>query len=120
MGLIGLLLKRNVIAEGSFIFVDEPEVNLHPAWQKIMIEVLYQLSLSGVNIVIASHSIDMMKYIENIMDEYSDEELPEHFAINGLSSTGESIENISPRQAIQKIKNDLGSPFYEMMMESGW
>lgn len=31
LGLIALLLKKNVIAEGSFVFIDEPEVNLHPA-----------------------------------------------------------------------------------------
>ncbi|MER0307322.1 hypothetical protein ABRZ88_22760, partial [Vibrio vulnificus] len=42
-------------------------VNLHPAWQKVLVDVLYRLSQSGVNIVMASHSVDMMKYIENIM-----------------------------------------------------
>lgn len=120
LGLIGLLLKRNVIAKGSFVFVDEPEVNLHPAWQKVMIETLYQLSLNGINVVIASHSIDMMKYIENIMDDYGDDELPEHFAVNRLSPDGESVDECSPRQCMSKIKNDLGSPFYEMMLESGW
>lgn len=120
LGLIGLLLKRNVIAKGSFVFVDEPEVNLHPAWQKVMIETLYQLSLNGINVVIASHSIDMMKYIENIMDDYNDSDISEHFAINRLSPDGTSIDDCSPRQSMSKIKDDLGSPFYEMMLESGW
>lgn len=120
LGLIGLLLKRNVIAKGSFVFVDEPEVNLHPAWQKVMIETLYQLSLNGINVVIASHSIDMMKYIENIMDDYNDSDISEHFAINRLSPDGTSIDDCSPRQSMAKIKDDLGSPFYEMMLESGW
>ncbi len=120
LGLIGLLLKRNVIAKGSFVFVDEPEVNLHPAWQKVMIQTLYQLSLNGINVVIASHSIDMMKYIENIMDDYSDDKLEEHFAVNRLSPDGTSIDDFSPRQSMSKIKDDLGSPFYEMMLESGW
>lgn len=120
LGLIGLLLKRNVIAKGSFVFVDEPEVNLHPAWQKVMIETLYQLSLVGINVVIASHSIDMMKYIENIMDKYDESELLEHFAINRLSTDGISINNEPPRQSMAKIKEDLGSPFYEMMLDSGW
>ncbi|KGK14810.1 hypothetical protein DC58_04745 [Vibrio navarrensis] len=120
LGLIGLLLKRNVIAKGSFVFVDEPEVNLHPAWQKVMIETLYQLSLNGINVVIASHSLDMMKYIENIMDDYSEQDLSAHFAINRLSPDGVSLDEYSPRQSMSKIKDDLGSPFYQMMLESGW
>lgn len=121
LGLIALLLKKNVIAEGSFVFIDEPEVNLHPAWQKIMIETLYQLSLKGINVVIASHSIDMMKYIENIMNKLSDQEIEKHFAINHLSKNGKSLdENLSAKQTLIKIKEDLGLPFYEMMLENEW
>ncbi|MDK9683995.1 AAA family ATPase [Pseudoalteromonas shioyasakiensis] len=119
LGLIGLLLQRNVISEGSFIFVDEPEINLHPAWQKLMVKVLYQLSRSGVNIVITSHSIDMMKYIENIMEELSDSEIKEHFAVNRLKNDGYSInDNDHPLRSLAEIKEDLGRPFYEMMLES--
>jgi predicted ATP-dependent endonuclease of OLD family len=33
LGMIQALLKNNVINEGSFVFFDEPETNLHPAWQ---------------------------------------------------------------------------------------
>lgn len=121
LGLIGLLLKRNVIAKGSFIFVDEPEVNLHPAWQKIMIDTLYQLSQRGINVVIASHSIDMMKYIDNIMASLDDSNIAEHFAINRLSPDGISVdEDISASQSIAKIQDELGTPFYEMVLESDW
>lgn len=121
LGLIGLLLKRNVIAKGSFIFIDEPEVNLHPAWQKVMIETLYKLSRNGINIVIASHSIDMMKYIENIMETLGDDEIKDHFAINRLSKDGISSDlDTHPMQAMSKIKEDLGSSFYDMVLESSW
>ena len=116
-----MLLNKNVISKGSFVFVDEPEVNLHPAWQKIMIEVLYKLSKEGVNVVIASHSIDMMKYIENIMNNLDDEEVEEHFAINRLSQDGISNNlEITPKESMSKIKEDLGNPFYEMSLEEGW
>lgn len=121
LGLIALLLKRNVIAKGSFVFIDEPEVNLHPAWQKVMIETLYALSLNGINVVVASHSFDMIKYIENIMDNLTDQEIEEHFAINHLSKNGKSLnQNLSPKQTLMKIKEDLGSPFFEMMLENDW
>lgn len=120
LGIIGLLLKKNVIAKGSFVFVDEPEVNLHPAWQKLMIEALYELSKNGINVVIASHSLDMMKYIENIMDSCTESELDNHFAINRLSPDGTSINECSVRESMSKIKVDLGLPFYNMMLENDW
>lgn len=121
LGLIGLLLKRNVIAKGSYIFVDEPEVNLHPAWQKVMVETLYKLSLSGINVVIASHSIDMMKYIENII-EYSDfHDIEDHFAINQLSNVGTSLKDNDPLlKKLASIKADLGASYFDMVLDSDW
>ncbi|MGL6550130.1 AAA family ATPase [Aeromonas hydrophila] len=120
LGIISLLLKRNVISEGSFIFVDEPEVNLHPAWQSVMIESLYKLSRNGINVVIATHSIDMMKYIENIVDSITDkDDIDNHFAINELSSNGVSDGNgKSIPQKISSIKSALGDSFYNMSLES--
>lgn len=121
LGVIGLLVKKNVISKGSYVFIDEPEVNLHPAWQKIMIETLYELSKNGINVVIATHSIDMIKYIENIMLDLSDEEVLNHFAVNRLSNGGISIsENLDPKQSLLKIKDDLGESFYNMVLEQGW
>lgn len=121
LGILALLLKKNVITKGSFVFIDEPEVNLHPAWQKIMIETLYELSKNGVNVVVATHSIDMIKYVENIMDNLDDTEIEKHFAINRLSSDGISISNhLSPKQALLEIKDDLGESFYNMVLEQGW
>jgi predicted ATPase len=48
LGMIQALLKNNVISEGSFIFFDEPETNLHPAWQVVLTKVLIKLAESGV------------------------------------------------------------------------
>lgn len=121
LGLIGLLLKRNVIAKGSYIFVDEPEVNLHPAWQKLMVETLYKLSLNGINVVIASHSIDMIKYIENIVETVPKDQLNEHFAINQLSSDGTSLnDDDDPLRKLASIKSDLGASFFDMVLDGDY
>lgn len=120
LGIISLLLKRNVISEGSFIFVDEPEVNLHPAWQSVMIDSLYKLSRNGINVVIATHSIDMMKYIENIVHSIDDtSDINAHFSVNELSSLGiSSGDEKSISQKISSIKSALGDSFYNMSLES--
>ena len=118
LGIISLLLKKGILSKGSFLFIDEPEAHLHPSWQKTMVDTLYALSKNGVNIVIASHSIDMMKCIENIMEKSPEEDLEAHFGINQLSVNGESIENdCHPLKKIALIQEDLGQSFYDMFME---
>ncbi|CAG1020697.1 hypothetical protein DOJK_00514 [Patescibacteria group bacterium] len=64
LGMIQALLKHNVITEGSFIFIDEPETNLHPEWQVVLIRALLELAHKGVNIVITTHSTDIIKALE--------------------------------------------------------
>lgn len=118
IGLISLLLERGVISRGSYVFIDEPEVNLHPYWQKIMIETLFELSLNGISVVLASHSIDMMKCIENIMENHPSLIADGHFGINQLNSKGNSIvEGENPLRRISAIKKDLGQSFYDMYLD---
>ncbi len=119
LGIISLLIERGILANGSYLFVDEPEVHLHPAWQKIMIDTLFELSKRGISIVIASHSIDMMKCIENIMQREESLNLDDHFGINQLNAKGDTLnlsDNVFKR--ISSIKEDLGKSFYEMFVDS--
>ncbi len=64
LGMIQVLLKNNVISKGSFVFFDEPETNLHPAWQVLLTKILIKLAKNGVNVVMATHSLDMIKALE--------------------------------------------------------
>ena len=64
LGMIQALLKNNVISKGSFVFFDEPETNLHPTWQVLLTKVLIELAENGVNVVMATHSLDMIKALE--------------------------------------------------------
>jgi energy-coupling factor transporter ATP-binding protein EcfA2 len=120
LGMLALLLKRGAILPGSVLFIDEPEVHLHPAWQVILVKTLYELSKRGVTIIIASHSIDIMKAIEMLMDSDDEIDQSQHFGINQLTADGMSVdisENNFKRLAA--IKEDLGKPFYDMFIEEG-
>jgi predicted ATPase len=64
LGMIQALLKHNIITAGSFLFIDEPETNLHPTWQVVLMNVLLELASAGVNIVITTHSTDILKALE--------------------------------------------------------
>ena len=64
LGLLALLIEKKVLDKGTVLFIDEPETNLHPAWQVKMMQTLFQLAKEGVYIVMATHSADMMKWLE--------------------------------------------------------
>lgn len=118
LGMLSLLLDKGIISDGSYLFIDEPEANLHPDWQIIMLECLLELSKSNVHVVIATHSIDMIKCIELLIKRNTNEVSEDHFAINQLSSEGRSInddEDIFYK--INAIKNDLGKAYVDMFLE---
>lgn len=53
-----LLGLASVIQEGSLVFVDEPEISLHPEWQTHYIELLLKTfeAFHGCHFVLATHS----------------------------------------------------------------
>ena len=76
LALLALLIERRAIDENTFIFLDEPETHLHPAWQVVMVDTLFELSRRGVNIVMATHSADILKWIEvHVKEKPDDKEL---------------------------------------------
>ncbi len=119
LGLISLLLEKNVIVPNSVLIMDEPEVNLHPAWQQVMIQVLYQLSVAGVRIIMASHSFDMMETIEKMMEQHEEKGLDvgEHFSVVQLDD-GNTINQDKPIfKKLDAVKADLGMPLYNLFAD---
>ena len=64
MGMLALLIERGALEPDSFLFIDEPEANLHPAWQVEMAEFLFELARRGVHVVISTHSMTVLKWLE--------------------------------------------------------
>ena len=67
LGVLSLLIKNGVVDENTLVFIDEPESNLHPRWQKIMAEALAQLAGAGAYVVVATHSDWMLTAIANMV-----------------------------------------------------
>ena len=112
LGMIHSLLKNNVITPGSFVFIDEPETNLHPTWQVLLMDVLVKLAERKVNIVLATHSIDMIKALEVGLSERSREDNDfisvHYFDIDG---TLFEFESQSPSQQLIEAKDELSSSY---------
>lgn len=115
LGLIGLLIKQNVLSKGSYLFIDEPEVNLHTAWQHDMLDVLVDLSKQGVMVVIATHSLDMIYRFEHVVSQEKQLVERDHFSLNRLTQEGTSILSEGLITDIRRAKEDLGRPYVELL-----
>jgi predicted ATPase len=117
LGMIAMLLEKNLIDEGTFLFIDEPEAHLHPAWQVILMKALFELARKGVNVVITTHSIDMLKCLEVLAKE--DEQAKDLIALNHLGTNGHSLnEEADFDEKLNAIKKDLLEPFYQLYLEA--
>lgn len=58
------LLRYGVVERGSTLFWDEPESNLNPAALKLLGEALYALSKAGVQVIVATHSLFLLREFE--------------------------------------------------------
>lgn len=118
LGIVALLLKKNILTKGSFLFIDEPELNLHTEWQHLMLEVLVDLSLAGINVMVASHSLDMVLRLQNIVENFENQEkIDDLFSLNRLSKNGTTLESEGILQDIRNAKADLGKPYVDLLKQ---
>ncbi|XNO29537.1 AAA family ATPase [Vibrio alginolyticus] len=114
IGMLNALIKNNVIRCGSYVFIDEPETNLHPDWQLLMIDSLIKLSKRGVKVIINTHSIEILKHIENSFKELSQDIL----AVNYVDVDGETYEFESeiPWEQTAKARENLSGTYFNLYM----
>ena len=113
LGILALLIEKKLVDKGTFLFIDEPESNLHPEWQVAMTEALWELARGGVNVVIATHSVDILKRLEIYAEEKDTKEdakniiAVNHFRRDGTVQSG-GVEKIVD------VQEDLSAPFFEL------
>ena len=112
LGMLALLIERKVLDKDSFIFIDEPEAHLHPAWQVVMAEVLFELAKGGANVVIATHSADILKWLEVHVKKHPDDE--KLIALNKFPVNGDAQDEQNFSEKIADIKQELTKPFADL------
>jgi predicted ATPase len=113
LGMIQALLKHNVITEGSFIFIDEPETNLHPEWQVILINVLLELASKGVNVIITTHSTDIIKALEVNIKKQKIEKMEDFISVHFVELDGKLLkfESKDVQKQLIEARNILSSAY---------
>ena len=113
IGILALLIERKVLDEDTLLFIDEPEAHLHPAWQVVMAEALFELARQGINVVIATHSIDILKWLEvHVKKNPEDERLValNQFPVENSATDGDF------KVKIASIKEELTKPFSDLYL----
>ena len=62
--LLWQLLMNEGITNDTIMFWDEPEANLNPQLYSLLVDVLLTLSRSGIQMFLATHSYDLVKFFE--------------------------------------------------------
>lgn len=112
-GLIQILQQIGAINNNSFLIWDEPENHLHPKWQIAFAELLVQLSLTGVPVLISTHSpffVQGIRYFsaKHRMEKYTNYYLAEEQE-DGLSVIREVTTDLNA------IFSKLAEPLNEIM-----
>ena len=110
IGILQLLLFKNKLSSGSFLIIDEPEVNLHPDWQFKFAQILVLLAKElDITIYLNSHSptfidsIDAFTEFYDMGDEinyYLTEEYGDKYNFTKINSN-----------ELYKIYNNLGNVY---------
>ncbi|MFZ4623708.1 MAG: AAA family ATPase [Rhodoferax sp.] len=98
------LLRYGVIERGSTLFWDEPEANLNPAAIKLLAEALFVLSGLGVQVILATHSLFLLREFEILQlatNPQPSHSSPRYFGLGlqrgqSVVSQGDDITHIDP------------------------
>lgn len=112
LGMIHALIKNNVVTTGSFLFIDEPETNLHPDWQVFLMKILVELAEKDVHVVIATHSLEMLKALE-VSVAKKNRDASKFIGVNYFEKNGEllTFESDNPLEQLIECRSELNSSY---------
>ena len=102
------LIQNGTIREGSLLFWDEPETNLNPKLIRPVAGILTELARRGVQIVLATHSLFLLRELEILSQEQRYASVPRRyitFSLKGGTVTavqGDRIEEVEPIVSLEE------------------
>ncbi len=119
LGIIQLLIERDCLRKQTMLFLEEPEVHLHPGLRFKLLEILKELIKHGVYIVLSTHSPEIVAYVEYLIN--TNKLAPEECFFlflemdkNMLCSSGKSTND---PQILNKIMMSLTEDFFELSIK---
>lgn len=114
LAILDLLLDGDYINKDTLLILDEPETNLHPAWQKKYAEVITKLCGFGANILINTHSPYMVESLRGYSDKYN---IPVNFYLALRDEDTKEIKFLEKNREVSKIIDVLAQPLRDLNKE---
>jgi len=70
IGILTQLIRNRTINQGSLLFFDEPEANLHPRASAKLVDMLHAISQEGIQVFVATHDYFIVKKLELLAREH--------------------------------------------------
>lgn len=107
LGMLARLIATGTLLDKSYLFWDEPESNLNPHLIKSVARTIVDLSLGGLQVFIATHSLFLLREIEMLLEPH---QAKSDFRFFGLSShdggvaieQGPSVDDMGPLLLLQE------------------
>lgn len=64
IGIYITLINNRQLHPGSVLFLDEPEAELHPRAIRVLGDMIYDFSISGIQVFVNTHSYFLLKHLE--------------------------------------------------------
>lgn len=100
LAMLARLIATGILMDKGFLFWDEPEANLNPLLIKQVAQSIVNLSKTGIQVFIATHSLFLLRELEILMTDKQNIELNSrffglHFSDDGVVvKQGDAIDEI--------------------------
>jgi hypothetical protein len=114
VGILHRLLSNGALNPGVSgpLFWDEPESNMNPRLMKPLVEILFELSRNGQQIILATHDYVLLKWFDLLMDKGKED----HVRFHALYRDAETMElNVESTDEYQQLNtNAIADTFSDL------
>lgn len=110
IGILERLIHNRMLNPNSILFLDEPEMNLHPRAIITLVDTLFQLAKAGIQIYLATHSYFVIKRFEWLARKHN-ESIPlcslSRHQTHGISAKFHNLRDGIPSNPIIEVSIEL-------------
>jgi ABC-type lipoprotein export system ATPase subunit len=116
-GYLQLLIERDLLKKNSVLILEEPESHLHPFFSFKLIEFLFDLKKAGVTLIVVTHSIEIIRYIEYLINTQKENLTDFTFALLEPENNSTVLSQYQDIQTLQKMIPVLTEDYFNLIME---
>ena len=115
-GLLQLLIERDILKKNSVLILEEPESHLHPSFSFKLIEFLFELKNAGVTVIVVTHSVEIIRYIEYLINTQTDNLTDFTFALLEPENNSTVLSQCQDIHTLQKMMQVLTEDYFNLIM----